>query len=141
MPADASASTCRGKTIIPGLIDAHWHGAMGEDGLIPQQSWINYASLAFGVTTLARPVQPQPARSSRRPRCSAPASSPARASTRHRHHPVRRQDAGSAVINSLDDALTHLVRLKAAGAISVKSYQQPRRDQRQQVIEAARRPA
>jgi len=44
----------------------------------------------------------------------------------------------SAVVNSLDDALTHLKRMKAAGAISVKSYNQPRRDQRQQILEAAR---
>jgi imidazolonepropionase-like amidohydrolase len=44
----------------------------------------------------------------------------------------------AAVINSLDDALTHLKRLKAGGPISVKSYNQPRREQRQQVIEAAR---
>jgi len=41
-------------------------------------------------------------------------------------------------INSLDDALFHLKRMKAVGAISVKSYNQPRRDERQQVIEAAR---
>ena len=41
-------------------------------------------------------------------------------------------------INSLDDALFHLRRMKAVGAFSVKSYNQPRRDQRQQVIEAAR---
>ncbi|WP_371351223.1 hypothetical protein, partial [Salmonella sp. M265] len=39
----------------------------------------------------------------------------------------------------LDDALTHLRRQKAEGAISVKSYNQPRRDQRQQLLEAARR--
>lgn len=42
------------------------------------------------------------------------------------------------VINSLDDALSHLKRLKAVGAFSVKSYNQPRRDQRQQILEAAR---
>ncbi len=44
-----------GKTIMPGLVDAHWHGAMGEDEMIPQQSWVDYASLAFGVTTLHDP--------------------------------------------------------------------------------------
>ena len=43
-----------------------------------------------------------------------------------------------AVINSLDDARSNLRRLKAVGAFSVKSYNQPRRDQRQQIIEAAR---
>src|SRR4029077_18198409 len=41
-------------------------------------------------------------------------------------------------IANLDDALFHLRRMKAIGAISVKSYNQPRRDQRQQVIAAAR---
>jgi imidazolonepropionase-like amidohydrolase len=41
-------------------------------------------------------------------------------------------------VNSLEDALTHLKRMKEAGAFSVKSYNQPRRDQRQQVLEAAR---
>ena len=44
----------------------------------------------------------------------------------------------AAPIDSLDDARSHLRRLKAAGAISVKSYNQPRREQRQQVLAAAR---
>ena len=42
-----------------------------------------------------------------------------------------------AVVNSLDDARSHLRRMKAVGAFSVKSYNQPRRNQRQQVIMAA----
>src|SRR5690606_19595440 len=37
-----------------------------------------------------------------------------------------------------EDALSHLRRLKAVGAFSVKSYNQPRRDQRQMFVEAAR---
>lgn len=41
-------------------------------------------------------------------------------------------------MDDLDDALAHVRRLKAQGAISIKNYNQPRRDQRQQVIEAAR---
>ena len=44
----------------------------------------------------------------------------------------------TAVVDSLDDARSHLRRMKAAGAISVKSYNQPRRDQRQQFVAAAR---
>src|SRR5690606_14916001 len=43
-----------------------------------------------------------------------------------------------AVVNSLEDAKSALRRTAAYGAISVKSYNQPRRNQRQQVIEAAR---
>jgi imidazolonepropionase-like amidohydrolase len=41
-------------------------------------------------------------------------------------------------IESLDDAKAVVARLKAQGAISVKNYNQPRRAQRQMVIEAAR---
>ncbi len=43
-----------------------------------------------------------------------------------------------AEIESLEDARFHLKRMQAVGAFSVKSYNQPRRDQRQQVIAAAR---
>ena len=43
-----------------------------------------------------------------------------------------------AEINSLDDARSALRRTRAFGAFSVKSYNQPRREQRQQVIQAAR---
>ena len=39
-----------------------------------------------------------------------------------------------AEIDSLDDARAHLRRMKAVGAISVKSYNQPRREQRQQIL-------
>jgi len=48
VPADAVVMDMSGKTIIPGIIDAHWHGSMGSDEIIPQQSRIDYASLAFG---------------------------------------------------------------------------------------------
>src|SRR5690625_6616271 len=43
-----------------------------------------------------------------------------------------------AVINSLDDARSAIRRTQAFGATSVKSYNQPRRDHRQQVLQAAR---
>jgi hypothetical protein len=47
--------------------------------------------------------------------------------------------AGStAQVDSYDDAFFHVRRLQDAGAFSVKSYQFPRREQRQQVIAAAR---
>jgi hypothetical protein len=43
-----------------------------------------------------------------------------------------------AIINDFEDAYFHVQRLKDVGAISVKSYNQPRRDQRQWVLQAAR---
>ena len=43
-----------------------------------------------------------------------------------------------AIVNRFEDALSHVRRMKQVGAISVKSYNQPRRDQRQQIMRAAR---
>ena len=43
-----------------------------------------------------------------------------------------------ALVNNLDDARSALRRTKAFGAFSVKSYNQPRREQRQQIMQAAR---
>ena len=137
VPADARRVDASGKTIIPGMIDAHWHGAMGETDIVPQQSWVNYASLAFGLTTIHDPsnrngeiftqAEMQRAGTVVGPRIYSTGSILYGA-----------KGFGAAQVNSLDDALTHLKRQKAEGAISVKSYQQPRREQRQQVIEAAR---
>ena len=43
-----------------------------------------------------------------------------------------------AEIGSLDDAMANVRRLRDAGAISIKSYNQPRREQRQMIMKAAR---
>jgi len=138
IPAGAQRVDLNGQTIVPGFIDAHWHGAMGEDGLIPQQSWVNLASLAFGVTTLHDP-------SNRNDHIFTQAElqrtgqvlGPRIFSTGSILYGAK--GGSNAVVNNLDDALTHLQRQKDNGAISVKSYNQPRREQRQMILEAARR--
>jgi imidazolonepropionase-like amidohydrolase len=125
-----------GKTIIPGLIDAHAHSPQGQ-GFIPQQNWSNYATLAFGVTTIFDP--------------SNDATTVFAAADMQRAGLIlapRIYSTGDIIygarsnyfaeINSLDDARQHVRRLKAQGAISVKNYNQPRRNQRQQVVIAAR---
>lgn len=137
VPAGATVIPAKGKTIIPGIVDVHWHGGMGEDQIIPQQSWVDNASLAFGVTTLHDPSnntaeifthsEMQRAGEVVAPRIFSTGTILYGAKSNF-----------SAIVNNLDDALTHLKRLKAAGAISVKSYNQPRREQRQQILEAAR---
>ncbi|MFZ6818005.1 amidohydrolase family protein [Undibacterium sp. Ji22W] len=137
IPAGATQIDATGKTIIPGLVDVHWHGGMGEGQIIPQQSWVDFASLAFGVTTIHDPSnntseifthsEMQKAGNVVAPRIFSTGTILYGAKANF-----------SAVVNSLDDALTHMKRLKAAGAISVKSYNQPRREQRQQILEAAR---
>lgn len=137
VPAGATQIDATGKTIIPGLVDVHWHGGMGEGQIIPQQSWVDFASLAFGVTTIHDPSnntseifthsEMQKAGNVVAPRIFSTGTILYGAKANF-----------SAVVNSLDDALTHMKRLKASGAISVKSYNQPRREQRQQILEAAR---
>lgn len=138
VPAGAHVVDAAGKTIMPGIVDVHWHGSMGSEQIIPQQSWINYASLAFGVTTIHDPSNDtaeifSSAEMQRAGLIVAPRIFSTGTILYGAKAPFK------AEINSLDDALSHLRRMKAAGAFSVKSYNQPRRDQRQQVIEAARR--
>jgi imidazolonepropionase-like amidohydrolase/Tol biopolymer transport system component len=137
VPTDAKVIDAAGKTIMPGIIDAHWHGSMGSDDLTPQQSWVNYASLAFGVTTLHDPSNSTSEIFSMSELAKAGRTvAPRIFSTGTILYGAK--GSFRADINSLDDALFHLRRMKAVGAFSVKSYNQPRRDQRQQVIEAAR---
>ncbi len=137
VPEGAMQFDAAGKTIIPGLVDIHAHGAYGEGQIIPQQNWNSLAHLALGVTTLHNP-------SSRAHQAFAAAEyaraglilSPRIFSTGEIVYGAK--STGWAPIDSLDDALSHIRRLKAQGAISIKNYNQPRRDQRQQVIEASR---
>ncbi len=137
IPAGATQIDARGKTIIPGLVDVHWHGGMGEQGIVPQQSWINYASLAFGVTTLHDPSNDTATIFSQSELQRAGlVVGPRIFSTGTILYGAKAPFA--AEVESLADALTHLKRQKAAGAITVKSYNQPRRDQRQEILEAAR---
>jgi imidazolonepropionase-like amidohydrolase/Tol biopolymer transport system component len=136
-PAGVTVIDASGKTIMPGIVDVHWHGAMGADDIITQQSWVNYAALAFGVTTLHDPSNSTSEifASSEMAKAGAIVA-PRIFSTGTILYGAKAPF--KADINSLDDALSHLRRMNAAGAFSVKSYNQPRRDQRQQVIEAAR---
>jgi imidazolonepropionase-like amidohydrolase/Tol biopolymer transport system component len=138
IPAGAKTVDVAGKTIIPGLIDAHAHGPAGTDELVPQQNWSMLQNLALGTTTIHNP-------SSRAAEIFA-ASEMQRAgvivaprifSTGEIIYGAKAPDV-YAQIDGYDDALAHVRRLKAQGAGSVKNYNQPRRDQRQQVIAAAR---
>ncbi|WP_338846107.1 amidohydrolase family protein [Massilia sp. W12] len=137
LPAKAQVVDVSGKTIIPGLVDVHWHGAMADDEITPQQSWINHASLAFGVTTLHDPSNDTEAIFTQAELQRAGLITAPRIFSTGTILYGPRIPFGSPV-ESLEDALTHVKRMKAHGAFSVKSYNQPRRDQRQQIVEAAR---
>ncbi|MBS0197474.1 MAG: PD40 domain-containing protein [Planctomycetes bacterium] len=136
-PAGAKVIDCKGKFIMPGMIDVHAHGGQGVNGFTPQNNWVNLANLAFGVTTIHDPSNDtESIFTASEMRKAGEILGPRIFST----GTILYGASGSfkAEIDSLDDALFHLRRMKAVGAFSVKSYNQPRREQRQQVIEAAR---
>ena len=137
-PGNAETLDLEGKTIIPGLIDAHAHGPQGTDELIPQQNWEAVATLAHGVTTIFDP-------SSRASEIFAAGElqkaglllAPRTYSTGEVIYGAK-APGFFANIQSEADAREHVSRLKEQGAHGVKNYNQPRRDQRQQVVKAAR---
>jgi imidazolonepropionase-like amidohydrolase len=137
IPAGAKVIDVTGRTITPGFIDCHWHGGMGDDQIVPQSSWINYASLAFGVTTLHDPSNNSEAIfTAAELQRAGLITGPRIFSTGTILYGAKGDFRAD--IDSLGDALMHMRRMQALGAFSVKSYNQPRREQRQQVLEAAR---
>lgn len=137
IPKNAQVFDASGKTIMPGIVDAHAHVGGFRYGLTTQKHWPLYANLAFGVTTSHDP--------------SANSESIFAMSELIKQGDMigpRLYSTGiilygadgdfKAVINNLDDARSSIRRTKAYGATSVKSYNQPRREQRQQVMQAAR---
>ncbi len=128
---------CQGKTIMPGMIDVHAHGGHFRYGLNPQKQWEYYANLAYGVTTNHDPsVNSEMAFSNAEMVKSGRMVGPRIFSTGTILYGA--EGDFKAPINSLDDARSALRRSKAWGAFSVKSYNQPRREQNQQIIAAAR---
>ena len=137
VPKDAKVYDLAGKTILPGLIDVHAHLGAFRYGLSPQKHWQYYANLAYGVTTTHDPSSNSEMTFSQAEMVKAGKMiGPRIYSTGTILYGA--EGDFKAVVNSLEDAKSALRRTKAYGAFSVKSYNQPRREQRQQVIEAAR---
>lgn len=137
IPSGAKIMDVSGKTILPGFVDAHAHGGHFREGITPQKHWPYYANLAYGVTTMHDPsansemvfAQSELVKTGRMvgPRVFSTGTI------------LYGADGDfKAVVNNLDDARSALRRTKAFGAFSVKSYNQPRREQRQMIIQAAR---
>lgn len=137
IPDNALLIDASGKTIIPGLVDAHAHGSQGSNQLIPDQNWGQYSNVAFGVTTIHDPSND-----------TSEIMAAAELQRAGLRIAPRIYSTGTilygaealgykAIIDNYDDAYFHVQRLQDKGAISVKSYNQPRRDQRQQLLVAA----
>ncbi|WP_452226374.1 amidohydrolase family protein [Lacinutrix cladophorae] len=137
IPSQAKLYDVSGKTIMPGIVDVHAHIGAFRAGLTTQKHWQFYANLAYGVTTSHDP--------------SANSETVFALSELQKKGTLvgpRLYSTGfilygadgdfKATINNLEDARSSIRRTKAFGALSVKSYNQPRREQRQQVLQAAR---
>ena len=137
VPASAKIYDATGKTIMPGLVDAHAHVGAFRYGLSTQKHWQFYANLAFGVTTSHDPsANTETVFALSELLKSGDMVGPRLYSTGFILYGA--DGDFKAVINNLDDARSAIRRTKAFGAQSVKSYNQPRREQRQQVMQAAR---
>ncbi len=137
VPDNAFVEDVDGKTIMPGLVDAHAHIGNFREGLSPQQQWHYFANLGYGVTTAHDPSSNTEMIFSQAEMVrTGTMTGPRIFSTGRILYGA--ENVQKTVIDNLDDARSAIRRTQAFGATSVKSYNQPRRDQRQQVLEAAR---
>ena len=137
LPAGTRTIDMTGKTIIPGLIDAHAHGPQGDDDIIPNQNWSAHAHLALGVTTGFDPSNAaSEAFVSEEMQRAGLILGPRTFSTGEIVYGARSRGTLND-IKDYDDALAHVRRLKVQGAAGIKNYNQPRRNQRQQVVAAS----
>jgi Tol biopolymer transport system component/imidazolonepropionase-like amidohydrolase len=137
IPGGTTVLNASGKTIMPGIVDAHAHIQAFRHGLTPQKHWPLYANLAYGVTTAHDPsANSETVFGLAELVRSGKMVGPRIFSTGIILYGA--EGDFKADINSLEDARSAIRRTKAYGAMSVKSYNQPRREQRQQIIQAAR---
>ena len=124
---------------MPGghLIDAHAHLGGESNGILAETSWPLAANLAFGVTTSHDPSNDTETVFTNSEMIRAGLKiGPRLFSTGTVLYGA--ETPFKAVVDTYEDALMHMRRLKAAGAFSVTSYNQERRDTRQMFLKAAR---
>jgi imidazolonepropionase-like amidohydrolase/Tol biopolymer transport system component len=137
LPAGTKVIDAAGKTIVPGFVDSHAHIGNFRYGVSPQKHWQYYANLAYGVTSSHDPSSNSEMIFSQSEMVKTGAMvGPRIFSTGTILYGA--EGLARTTVNNLDDARSAIRRTKAYGAFSVKSYNQPRRDQRQQIIQAAR---
>jgi len=137
LPAGTRTIDISGKTVMPGMFDTHAHLHYNTMDILPQKEWSYWCNLAFGVTTTHDPSASSYAAFTQSEMVEAGVMTGPR--TWSTGMILYGADGGfKSVVKSKEDAEHHIRRMKAFGAFSVKSYMQPRREQRQWIIEAAR---
>ena len=127
-----------GKTLIPGLIDMHAHHHRDHTGVLPRRNWEAAVYLAYGITTTLDNSQwSQNVFSAAELVEAGEMVGPRMFST---GDPMYNGDGSRQnEITSFDDARDNIERLTSWGATAIKSYMQPRRDQRQWIADIARK--
>jgi len=127
-----------GKTIMPGIIDLHAHHHRDHEGVLPRRNWESAIYMAYGVTTtLDNSMWSQNVFASAQMVEAGMMIGPRTYST---GDPLYAGDAQRQnELSSLAVAEQNVKRLQSWGAVTVKQYSQPRRDQRQWVSDIARR--
>ncbi len=126
-----------GKTLIPGLIDMHAHHHRDHTGVLPRRNWEAAVYLAYGITTtLDNSMWSQNVFSAAELVEAGEMVGPRMFST---GDPMYSGDgARQNEVGSYEDAENDIERLASWGAAAIKSYMQPRRDQRQWIAELSR---
>ena len=127
----------RGKFIIPGFVDMHAHRHSEPRGFLPMKDYEAASYLAYGVTTTLE--------NSAWSQNMFPIADLIEAGwvvgprTFSTGDPLFRSDwSRSNKIKTYQDAENEIERLQSLGAVSLKQYQQPRREQRQWIADVAR---
>ncbi len=141
-----------GKTIIPGIIDVHAHHNDRKAVVIPRHSFESVVYLAYGVTTTLDPSADSSTVFSNAELVQAGlAAGPRMFSTGEAigdwlagENPDEVADEDidrmrPRFVAGYADAEREVSRRVAWGAVSIKQYMNPRRDQRQWIVEAARK--
>ncbi|HUQ82258.1 MAG TPA: hypothetical protein VM076_13995, partial [Gemmatimonadaceae bacterium] len=136
--AGAQVIDATGKTIMPGLIDLHAHHHRDHEGVLPRKNWESAIYMAYGVTTtldnsmwsgnVFPTAQMIEAGMMIGPRTYS-TGDPLYAGDAQRQNDL----------SSLAVTEQNIKRLQSWGAVTMKQYSQPRRDQRQWVSDVSRK--
>lgn len=141
VPSGAKVIDIQGKTLMPGLIDMHGHiDCCYGTGAVPQKQPSRYAALAFGVTTNFDPYSTELTTYESNETSLAGITVGPRwiASGLVIYGRAKKPDYAFVPIADYDDARRIMERKRALGGIVIKSYKQPARQMRQQLVKAGR---
>ncbi len=128
----------RGKYIVPGFVDMHAHRHSEHRGFNPTKDFEAAAYLAYGVTTT---LEPSPWSQNIFPIAELiDAGLVVGPRTYGTGDPLFSSDwLRNSEIRTYRDAENEIERVRSWGAVSVKQYLQPRREQRQWIADVARK--